>query len=135
VPAGSDAAWNIEMNNGCGSKQSVPGDLTGSKAAFFFWCLPIALVVAGGAWNQARVWLWAPAFAIAGLGCLINAARCGRIHCYLTGPLFLGASVFVVLSGVGVVKLHPGLFLLIIVALSCFAGCAEIPFGKYRSRA
>ena len=27
--------------------------------------------------------------AIMGSGCLANARRCGRLHCYVTGPFFL----------------------------------------------
>ncbi len=109
-------------------------DLTGQKAAWFFWYLPIALIVTGGFWHQGLVWLWAPAFLIAGLGCVLNAAKCGRIHCYLTGPLYLLAAVFVILSGLGIVRLHPGLFLGVIVAVSCLAGCAEVPLGRYRKQ-
>jgi len=67
-----------------------------------------------------------------GVGCLANAARCGRIHCYVTEPLFLLAAVFVALSGLGVVSLHPGLFLLFVLGACCLTQCAEIPFGKYR---
>lgn len=56
-----------------------------------------------------------------------------RIHCYVfTGPLFLFAAVFVALSGLGVVTLHPGLFLLIVLGACCLAQCAEIPLGRYR---
>lgn len=118
----------------CGSKECGSRDLIGQKAALFFWCLPIGLVIAGSVWRPGRVWLWAPAFLIAGVGCLVNAARCGRIHCYLTGPLYLGAAVFIILSALAIVRLHPGWFLLIIVAATCFAECAEIPLGKYRTR-
>ncbi|MCY1290184.1 hypothetical protein D9M69_446280 [compost metagenome] len=29
------------------------------------------------------------ALAVMGGACLVNAARCGRLHCYITGPYFL----------------------------------------------
>ena len=73
-------------------------------------------------------------FARDGLGCLANAARCGRIHCYITAPLFLLAAGFVVLDAFGVVALRPSLFLLIVFGACCLAHCAEIPLGKYRKR-
>jgi hypothetical protein len=57
------------------------------------------------------------------------------MHCYFTGPLFLLAAVFVALSALGIVKLHPDFFLLIVLVASCVAICAEIPLGKYRKRA
>ena len=70
-----------------------------------------------------------------GLGCLVNAARCGRLHCYVTGPLYLAAALYVVLSAFGlVVVLHPGLFLIVLLALSYLAQCAEIPLGMYRKK-
>lgn len=31
----------------------------------------------------------AAACAVMGAACLVNAARCGRLHCYFTGPYFL----------------------------------------------
>jgi hypothetical protein len=34
-----------------------------------------------------------------GLACVVNALRCGRIHCYLTGPFFLLMAVATVLHG------------------------------------
>lgn len=120
---------NSDTPGGCSSR-----DLTGQKAAWFFWYLPIALIVAGGFWQRGLVWLWTPAFFIAGLGCVLNAAKCGRVHCYFTGPLYLAAAIFVVLSALGVVRLHPGLFLIVIVAASCLAGCAEVPLGRYRKQ-
>lgn len=114
-------------SNECSAK-----DLIGRKAAWFFWYVPILLVVLGASWSRGRVWLWIPAFLVMGLGCLANAARCGRIHCYITGPLFLLAAIFVALSAVGIVPLHPDLFLLIVLGACCLAQCAEIPLGKYR---
>jgi hypothetical protein len=115
-----------------GFKGCSPNDLTGKKSAWLLWYLPIVLVIVGLSWNRARVWLWVPCFVVMGLGCLANAAQCGRIHCYITGPLFLLAAVFVALSALGVVALHPGLFLLVVLGACCLAQCAEIPFGKYR---
>lgn len=120
------------MDNRGGSKGCSPDDLAGQKAAWLLWYLPIALLVVGLNWERGRVWLWIPAFVVMGVGCLVNAARCGRLHCYLTGPLFILAAVFVALSAFGVVKLRPDLFLLIVLGASCLALCAEIPLGRYR---
>jgi hypothetical protein len=88
--------------------------------------------VAGSVWDQGRVWLWIPAFVIAGAGCVANAASCGRIHCCLTGPLYLAAAVFDVLAAAGLVRLHPEWFLLSVSAVSLLAQFLEIPFGRYR---
>ncbi len=51
----------------------------GAAAAAFFWAdrLPQLLL------------LGAAACAVMGVACLANAARCRRLHCFLTGPYFL----------------------------------------------
>jgi hypothetical protein len=120
------------MDNACGPRECAARDLTGRKTAWFLWYLPILLVIVGSSWNRGRVWLWMPAFVAMGVGCLANAARCGRIHCYFTGPLFLFAAVFVALSALKMVALHPDLFLLVVFGACCLAQCAEIPLGRYR---
>jgi hypothetical protein len=66
-----------------------------------------------------------------GVGCLANAVRCRRIHCYVTGPVFLLAAVFAALSAFGIVQLHPNLFLLVVFGAYFLALCAEIPLGRY----
>jgi hypothetical protein len=114
------------------SKVCSPNDLTGRKTAWLFWYVPILLVLAGASWSRGRVWLWVPAFVVMGVGCLANVVRCERIHCYVTGPLFLLAAVFVALSALGIVALHPDLFLLVVFGACCLAHCAEIPLGRYR---
>lgn len=122
------------MGNGGDSKEWSANDLTVRKTAWFIWYVPILLVIVGASWNRWRVWLWVPAFAVMGVGCLANAARCGRTHCYFTGPLFLLAAAWVVLSATGVVPLHSDLLLVIVFGACCLAQCAEIPFGRYRRR-
>jgi hypothetical protein len=121
------------MDNPCGgSAECDSKDLIGRKAAWLFWYVPIVLVIVGSSWSRGRVWLWIPAFLAMGIGCLANAARCRRTHCYITAPLFLVAAAYVALSAFGIVPLHPGLFLLVVLGACCLACCAEIPLGKYR---
>ena len=122
------------MDNSVNSKGCSPNDLTARKLAWLLWYLPIVLVIVGSSWSRGRVWSWVPAFVVMGVGCLANAARCGRTHCYVTGPLFLLAAVYVALSAFGIVALHPNLFLLVVFGACCLAMFAEIPLGKYRSR-
>ena len=71
-------------------------------SAFFLWCIPLAvgfaasrlglpLGVAAAIWSALFVWM--------GAGCLINALRCHRLHCYIAGPVFfLGALVTALLA-------------------------------------
>ncbi len=122
------------MDDSSRSSECSANDLTRRKAAWFLWYLPILLIIVGSAWSRRRVWLWMPAFSVMGMGCLANVARCGRMHCYLMGPLFLLAAIFVALSSLGVVSLHAGPFLLIVFGACCIAQCIEIPLGRYRRR-
>jgi hypothetical protein len=68
-------------------------DLVGSRLGWIVWGVPSVLFVVGIAWDAARTWLWIPSFVVAGSACLANASRCGRLHCFLTGPLFLLAAI------------------------------------------
>lgn len=86
-------------------QRCAPDDLAGSGIAYLLWGLPGLGLAAGLFWPAARVWLWAPALFVAGIACVINAARCGRVHCYLTGPLFLVAAGATVLRGFGIIEI------------------------------
>ena len=57
-----------------------------------FWVLPavaatIAIVLSDR--RPALLLAAGPALAVMGGACLVNAARCRRLHCYITGPYFL----------------------------------------------
>ena len=67
-------------------------DLARSRIGWLVWGLPASLLLAGTAWEAARPWLWIPSLVVAGAACLANASRCGRLHCFVTGPLFLPGS-------------------------------------------
>jgi hypothetical protein len=125
---------NQEHNLGAANACEAEDLLRGWKGVFL-WCLPIAGVIVGMSWAKGRAWLWIPAFLVMGGACLANAARCGRRHCYLSGPLFLLAAAYVVLAEFQVVPMRPGIFLNTVVVLSVIVCLAEIPFGRYRRRA
>lgn len=110
---------------------NAPHDLTRGAPALLIWCLPVAMLYAGGVWQAGGVWLWAAAFAIMGTGCLLNARRCGRTHCYLTGPVLLLAALWSLLSVFGVVGMHRNLLMLAVVTVAALAYLAEYPLGRY----
>jgi len=88
-----------------GDEASCTGrDLVRTRVALLIWCLPAALVVLGIFWPQAREALWIPSFAVMGSACLLNARRCGRLHCHLTGPLFLLAALATLLDSLAIVR-------------------------------
>lgn len=79
-------------------------DLVVSRSGLWFWGLPALLLLVGVFWGDARAPLWSVAFLVGGAACVANAARCGRAHCYLTGPFYLGLSAVSALIGVRVIS-------------------------------
>lgn len=70
------------------------------------WCGPWVLVVIGLFTGEAvRTALWTFGFAAAGTACLANALRCGRRHCFYTGPVYLLAALASLLYGLNVLPL------------------------------
>jgi hypothetical protein len=70
------------------------------------WGLPTALLILGMFMPEPiRTGVWAGALIWMGVACIANAARCGRTHCYLTGPFFLAMAVVTVAHGTGVISL------------------------------
>ncbi len=71
-----------------------------------------------------------------GIGCVANAVRCGRVHCYVTGPFFLVMAAVALLFGVGALALGKyGWNLLGAVALVGALVLIYVPerlFGTYR---
>ncbi len=104
-------------------------------SAIFFWCLPIAALIVGVSWPSVRPWLWIPAFVVMGLGCVINAARCGRLHCYFTAPLFFLAALYVTLGEAHVVPMHPAVLLDAVAGVTLLSFGIEHAFGRYRNPA
>ena len=121
-----------EERNQAAFRQCKKQDLTRGAGALALWCLPVAALIAGLNWPEARPWLWIPALLIMGVGCWVNAARCGRLHCYLSTPIFLIGAAYVVLAQFGLVPLPPGMFLDALLVATVLACMAELPLGKYR---
>lgn len=113
------------------SGEQRPSDLVCQGTSIWLWCLPTLALVAGANWNAARAWLWIPALLIMGAGCLVNARRCGRTHCFVTGPLFVLAALYVALAELGVVPLRPSTFLSVVLGITALAFLAELPMGRY----
>lgn len=77
-----------------------PGEVRGLPAVLG-WAVPFALIVLGSIVEEWILWLWIPAFLAIGITCSINAARCGRVHCYAVGPICLVAALLLALIGAG----------------------------------
>ena len=113
--------------------------LSSPLLACAFFCAPaVAIVITarhtvGNGWRTA---VWTIALIVLGSACLANALRCGRVHCYITGPFFLLMALASLLYGLGILPLGGsgwnviGAAILVgAIALTCLP---EIFFGKYR---
>jgi hypothetical protein len=120
-----------------------PGDardfLRGWRIPLLAYGLPTAAIAATAPLPLTTGWraaIWALACAIMGGVCLANALRCGRVHCYLTGPLFLAAAGASILYGVGVLPLGENgwnlLGLVLLIGAILLMTLPEWVLGKYR---
>ena len=110
------------------------------RVFILYWLPAIAIVVAGAPAISSgwRTVVWTVALATMGVACIVNALRCGRVHCYLTGPFFLLMALIALSYGLGILHLGGngwnllGLLTLIgAIALWCLP---EMFLGKYRQR-
>jgi hypothetical protein len=109
-------------------------DFAASTRTFlFFWGIPIAaLVLASFLAPPIATLVRASALFWAGAACAVNAYRCGRLHCYVTGPLFLVAGLAILLAGFANVAIPFRWILIAVAAGTCVAFCLEGLFGtKY----
>lgn len=99
------------------------------------WVLIVATASTGGIAHTAA---WTFAFAVAGVACAVNALRCGRLHCYYTGPLFLLAALASLLYGLGLLPLgpHGWDWILWVAAGGTLLACCglEMLLGKYKTK-
>ncbi len=114
-------------------------DWTRGVRGVLIWGIPAMVLLASPLMaTRYLVIVWPVALTFMGVSCLMNARRCGRIHCYLTGPFFLVLAVMALLYGIGVLPLGPrgwSTLSLVLVAGSIALTCVpEWLLGKYRAR-
>ena len=72
------------------------------------WGLPAAALLAGSFLpDPLRTAVWTLSLIWMGGACLANARRCGRTHCYFTGPFFLLMAAASIVHGLGLVDFGP----------------------------
>ncbi|GIK49914.1 MAG: hypothetical protein BroJett013_26110 [Alphaproteobacteria bacterium] len=72
----------------------VPGLIAGAVAL-----APFPQGVGAAAWAIALAWM--------GGACVINARRCGRLHCYFSGPILIAGAALAGARSVGITDLAP----------------------------
>jgi hypothetical protein len=112
----------------------------GPGAALIWWCAPLGIALAISALiSSSRIvaGVWVVALGWMGIGCLLNARRCHRLHCYFSAPILLLGALAAGLIGFDVVTLGPhalnnAISFTLVLALLSFV--PEMIWGKYRRR-
>ena len=115
-------------------------DILSSRLRVFvlYWLPGIAIVVAGAPAisNGWRTVVWIVALAIMGGACIVNALRCGRVHCYVTGPFFLLMALAALSYGIGILHLGKNgwnlLGLIGLIGTIALWWLPEMFWGRYR---
>jgi hypothetical protein len=116
----------------------VGADWAGGWRGCLIWGVPAGILLATPLSAQRYlVVIWPVLLTFMGVACLLNAHRCRRVHCYLTGPFFLLLGALALLYGIGVVGLGAhgwstlsATFVIGGVTLTCVP---EWLVGRYRS--
>ena len=84
--------------------------VTRPGAGVFWWCLPLGIGFAANFLalpTRGAASIWAILFVWMGTGCILNARRCHRLHCFISGPTFLLGAVVLGLLAAGLLALGP----------------------------
>lgn len=102
-----------------------------------WWVLPFALAEATNfmALTTAQAaFAWGGAMAWMGVGCVLNAIRCHRLHCYIAGPALLIGAAVAALIGSDAVDLGPHALsytTIVALALAMISFAPEFVWRKY----
>lgn len=96
---------NADLKEACARRDLVAN----AGSMLLLWLFPAAMmllaVCCATGWIVTSIWTLA--LALMGGACLINARRCGRRHCYFTGPFFLLMGMASLAYGLGWLPLGP----------------------------
>ncbi len=125
-----------------GSSEPAEGcvrkDLAAGPTSFLaIWIAPIVAasiisLPAFPTWASAAA--WSVAFIWMGVACLINARRCGRLHCYFSGPILLLGATLIGALGFAGLDLGRHAFpavVAITLSLAALTYALELIWGRY----
>lgn len=128
-----DSGHSVDGESSC--VKAPRTDWASGVRGCLIWGIPAAVLIMSPV--QYFVIVWPIVLTIMGLACSLNARRCGRIHCYVTGPFFLLLALVGLLYGLGVVPLGVRgwsmLSIALVVGSIIFICVPEWLFGRYRS--
>src|SRR6516162_10681826 len=113
--------------------------LSSSWRVFVLYWLPAIVIVLAGAPAISNGWrtvVWTVALGVMAGACIVNALRCGRVHCYITGPFFLLMALAALLYGFGILHLGGNgwnpLGLIALIGTIALWWLPEMFLGRYR---
>jgi hypothetical protein len=107
--------------------------------AVLWWGLPIVIGIAAGPLQLPladAAFIWAAAFAWMGTGCVLNARRCGRLHCFFSGPILWFGALAAALVGFRLLRgMHALNAVVWTTAVLALLSCVpELIWGKYKGQ-
>jgi hypothetical protein len=95
-----------------------------------WWGLPIAVGVSANRLHlpfHVDAGICAGSLAWMATGCLLNARRCHRVHCYISGPVLLLGAIFAGVVALGATDLGPRVFGNTVSAILILAVLSFVP--------
>jgi hypothetical protein len=113
-------------------------DLARTPSIIWLWGAPLAMVITASVLNGIHVLsltgagiLWTLGTGWIGIGCVINARHCGRVHCRIDGVLFPILSLVGLLNVVGIVGLNWNAYWAIFLVILVASFVPEVFWKKY----
>jgi hypothetical protein len=78
------------------------------RVSFLVWKLPVIVLCVSLALpigNVGTTAIWVASLGVLGSACVLNAGRCRRLHCFLTGSFFLIMALASLVHGLGITSL------------------------------
>jgi hypothetical protein len=109
-------------------------DLTTRHWAQSIWIANYVTLATGWVVASWRPYLWTAGLAAAGILCIVNAHRCGRLHCHVTGPLYVVGAVLTVLKANDLLPVSWTVLGVAILGGVAIAYAPEFVMGRYVRR-
>ena len=126
-----DSVQSVGNEGACARRTDWASGLRGCLT----WGLPAALLIISPL--RYFVIVWPIALTFMGVACVLNARRCGRLHCYFTGPFFVILAFLGLLYGLDVLSLGARgwsvLSITLVVGSVVLICVPEWLFGRYRA--
>jgi hypothetical protein len=113
-------------------------DLARTPSILWLWGAPVAVAIAGSVLNSLHIVsltgagiLWTVATAWIGVGCVINARHCGRVHCRIDGVLFPLLSVGGLLNVLGIVSFSWNAYWIVFLVMLGASFIPELFWKRY----